>query len=259
MLSPFFAPSAQRGSFWLALSAPVAGIAALFMLAGTAQARCADLALVLAIDASGSINADEFALQKQGYVHAFRSPRVQSALAAAGKVDVGIILWGDSEMALQVLPLARLQSAGDAEALSRRIEALPRRVFGNTGIGRAVSKAIDLLDAPDECASRRIINLSGDGLETIAPRPRQHVPLALARNRAEASGITINALAIETDVPDLGNWFRDRLITGPGAFVLAVDSFETFGLAIEKKLAREIRPEALSLLRADNRVAPHPD
>ena len=83
MLVPFFDLGPQRDNWRHALSAVFAGAAALLTLAGTAQARCADLALVLAIDASGSIDAAEFALQQQGYAAAFRAPHVQSALAAA--------------------------------------------------------------------------------------------------------------------------------------------------------------------------------
>lgn len=245
------------------------GLVALVMvmlasLATTAHARCADVALVLAIDASGSIKANEFALQQQGYAQAFRSPRVQSALAAAGTVDIAVVLWGDTEMEPQMVPMTRLQSAGDAETLSYQVEALRRRVSGNTGIGRAVSTAIDMLVAPERCALRRLINLSGDGPETIGPRPKRHVPLAEARRRAEDLRITINALAIENDVADLGDWYRARLITGPGAFVMTVDGFESFSQAIEAKLEREIRPQALAFLthgypsaaRRDQMVAP---
>lgn len=228
-------------------------VAAAFLgLAKTAMARCADLALVLAIDASGSINAEEFSLQQQGYAEAFRSPRVQSALAAAGTVKVGIVLWGDTEMEPQVVPMTLISFASNAEALSDQIKALPRRVSGNTGIGSAVSIAIDLLESPNGCASRRLINVSGDGPETISPRPKRHVPLTAARKRAKHLGITINALAIENDVADLGNWFSNRLIIGPGAFVMTVDGFETFGESIEAKLEREIRPQALSELQAVN-------
>lgn len=217
-------------------------------LAAAARAGCADVALVLAIDASGSIRAEEYALQQAGYVRAFRSPRVQAALAAAGVVDVGVVIWGDSEMTPQILPLRRLVEPADAAALADRIEAMPRRVSGNTGLGRGVSVSLDLLEGPGACAARRIVNVSGDGLETIAPRPRFHVPLAEARARAEAMGVTINALAIETDVADLGDWYRQRLIAGPDAFVMRVDGFGTFADAIEEKLLREIAPAAFAAL-----------
>jgi hypothetical protein len=47
-------------------------------------------------------------------------------------------------------------------------------------------------------------------------------------SQAEDLGITINALAIKTEVPDLDQWYRTWLITGPGAFVMDVEGFESF-------------------------------
>lgn len=256
MRIPFFALGPQRGNRRHVLSALVAGATALLPLASNSQARCADVALVLAIDASGSIDAAEFALQQQGYAAAFRAPRVQSALAAAGTVDIGVVIWGDTEMAAQVLPLQRLRTQADAMALSFLISALPRQAHGNTGIGRGVSTALDLLEAPGVCAARRLVNVSGDGPETLSPRPRNHVPLPIARQRAADLGITINALAIETEVADLADWYRDRLITGPDAFVMSVGGFESFAEAIAEKLAREIGPPQLASANAVDRPVP---
>jgi hypothetical protein len=82
----------------------------------------------------------------------------------------------------------------------------------------------------------------------MAPRRRASVSTAAARQRAENLGITINALAIQSDVPDLDQWYRTRLITGPGAFVMEVDGFESFSHVIELKLLREIGPEPLASL-----------
>jgi Protein of unknown function (DUF1194) len=224
----------------------VAGCVALTAFTGAVRAECADLALVLAIDASGSISPAEFALQQAGYANAFRSRRVQGALAEAGVVDVAVVLWGDTEMAVQVLDWQRLDGAMDGEVLAGRIAGLARQVTGDTGIGSGLSAALDVLDRPGQCAARLMVNISGDGVETIGARPRRVVPLAMARARAEAMGVTINALAITTDEADLPGWYRDRVITGPGAFVMEVAGFDTFAEAIIEKLAREIRPQAMA-------------
>jgi hypothetical protein len=131
--------------------------------AGPVGATCADVALVLAIDASGSVKEDEFALQQQGYAQAFRSPRVRAALSDAGIVDIGALLFSDSERDLQIMPMTRLVRGAGADDLARRLEDMPRPAPGNTGIGIAIAAAIRLLDAPGACAHRRIVNLSGDG------------------------------------------------------------------------------------------------
>lgn len=215
---------------------------------GSAQAECADLALVLAIDASGSIDDVEFHLQQLGYTAAFESPRVQAALLAAGVVDIGVVYWGDADMAPQILPMQRIASVHDARVLGQRIAGMQRNVTGDTGIGAGVAAAIDMLQSQAGCAIRRIINVSGDGEESLVNRPRNFTPLLMARQNAESLGIVINALAIETDVPNLSNWFHDRLITGPGAFVMRVDRFEVFGEALIEKLVREISLPALAVL-----------
>lgn len=211
-----------------------------------AFASCADLALVLAIDGSGSINARDFALQQSGYVAAFGDSQVQAALAAAGVVDVAVVLWGDDELAPQVLPWRRVAGPADAARLALDIARLPRRVTGDTGIGSGLMTALNLLEADAACAARRVINVSGDGKESHGPRQRQHVPLAAARGRAAEMGVTINGLAITVEAADLTEWYRDRVITGPGAFVMAAESFEAFGDALIRKLAREIALPSLA-------------
>jgi hypothetical protein len=199
---------------------------------------CPDLALVLAIDGSGSINDRDFALQQAGYAAAFADRSVVAALAGAGVVDVAVVLWGDEEMAPQVMPWHRIGAAEDAVRLAADLARMPRRVTGDTGIGSGLWMALDLL--AEGCAVRRIVNVSGDGRESHGAGRSQRVSLAAARERAAAMGVTINGLAITVDAPDLDGWYRDRVITGPDAFVMTANSFEAFGAAIIRKLAREI-------------------
>jgi hypothetical protein len=201
---------------------------------------CPDLALVLAIDASGSINARDFGLQQAGYAAAFTDRRVLDALAGAGIVDVAVVFWGDEELAPQILPWRRIDGPTDAAGLAGDIAGLVRRVTGDTGIGSGLWTALDLMAGGRTCAARRIINVSGDGAESHGPRPRRHIALTLARKRAEAMGVTINGLAITVDDTRLQDWYRARVITGPDAFVMTASSFEAFGEAIIRKLSREI-------------------
>jgi hypothetical protein len=211
-------------------------------------AECADLALVLAVDSSGSISLEDFYLQKAGYAAAFRHPGVHRALETAGTVDVAVLFWGDSDFPSQVMPWQRITGPEDAEQFGLRILSMPREVSGNTGLSRALTVALDLLEASEACALRKVVNVSGDGQETLAFRPRWSIPLQNVRERAEAMGVTVNALAIETEVADLGQWYEARLITGPGAFVMKVAGYETFADAIARKLMREIPPIAMTSL-----------
>jgi hypothetical protein len=229
----------------LALSLPPAG-----------HAACADLALVLAIDGSGSINYDDYSLQRQGYAKALQSGEVQEALASAGRVDIAVVLWGDSEMTPQVIGWHRIADAADAEVLALKIFAMPRDVTGNTGIGNGLAAALDLIASGESCAARRIVNVSGDGTESLAPQARRFIPLAAARARAANMGVTINALAITVEDPDLAEWYARHVITGPGAFVMHVARFDDFGEAILTKLAREVRLPQIAALTTNTLEAP---
>ena len=82
--------------------------------------------------------------------------------------------------------------------------------------------------------SRRVIDVSGDGSNN---RGR---PVTLARDEAVAAGIGINGLPILALEPDLDRYYYDSVIGGPGAFVVAAQSYETFADAILKKLITEI-------------------
>jgi hypothetical protein len=63
-----------------------------------------------------------------------------------------------------------------------------------------------------------------------------------------AEGITINGLPILNDRPGFGflpgvpldEYYRESVVGGPGAFVIVVEEFESFGAAVRRKLVREI-------------------
>jgi hypothetical protein len=227
-----------------------AAVVAWFALAQTAFAQdCADMDLVLALDASGSITGPEFDLQKAGYAAALQDPAVVAALQSVGTVDIAVLVWADTEAPLQVIPWQRLRTAADARSLAQTIAGLPRLTSGNTGMGRAVWAALDLLQEPGRCAMRQVINLSGDGRPSLSPRPLGHVPLMLARDRAADLGVTINALAITRNDATLPGWFETHLMTGSDAFVMSVAGFDRFAAAMVTKLVREIRPPMLAALR----------
>jgi hypothetical protein len=230
----------RRGPNVMAALRTFVSLLLLCITADAAAARCSDLALVLAIDSSGSIDDREFALQQKGYADAFRNKRVLAALKGVGTVDVAVVLWGDSTMPVQVLPWQRLDRAAGAERIAQKIEDVPRHVTGNTAMGTGLWVALDLLDDPARCADRTVINVSGDGMESLGPRPGSVIPLGQSRARALASGVTINALVISNGNEILADWFRSEVITGPGSFVMQVNTFAHFAETITEKLVREI-------------------
>lgn len=210
--------------------------------------RRPDVALVLAIDSSLSIDGAEFALQMDGYAAAFRDPALQEVLARAGTVDVAAVIWADAGVAPQRLAWHRIEDRAGAERLAQGLRSIERRVSGHTGVGVGLAAALDLIEAHG-CADRRLVNLSGDGRETRAPRAGGQDLLAASRQRTEALGVTVNALAVAGQQPDLSDWYRGHVISGQGAFVMETRDFAGFADAIAQKLRREIAP--LQIARPD--------
>ncbi len=239
------------GPAWLVVALVVGANAALAsgaddsVVANQTTVDCADLALVLAVDTSGSIDAREFALQVQGITAAFRDPSVVAALALAGAVDVGAVFWGDP-LYPHVMPFRRVASGAGAAELTAALEAEARWVRGDTGLGPGIEVALDLLEAEAPCAGRKIINLSGDGRASVGRYGDGYAGVVDARSRAEAAGVTINGLAITNDAPDLAAYYRAMVATGPGAFVMEITRQEDFATAIAAKLVREIAPPVLA-------------
>lgn len=207
---------------------------------------CVDVAIVLAVDGSGSIDTEEFFLQQQAIAKAFRDPAVLQALERAGTVAASVLYWGDPNYPIQETPFVIIDQPEHVESLINHVETLPRRVFGSTGLAMGLSASMDKLQAFG-CAHRSIINVSGDGSDTIFPRNKRLVPsLRNIRARAEEAGVTINALVIKSEEKGISSYFEKQIITGPGAFVMEIENFSHYADALKRKLIREISPTALS-------------
>lgn len=216
------------------------------LAAAPARATCVDLALALAVDASGSIDEREYTLQMAGYATALASPEVQRAIRSAGRVSVTVLLWGDENHPVQIIGWREVREEDDARAIGAALLATERRVTGNTGLGRGVAAALRELETGAPCAARRVIDVSGDGRESVSPRQRSRTALGPVRVRATDLGVTINGLAITSDDPGLAEYYRLMLIAGPGSFVEEVASFDDFAAALKRKLVREIAPPELA-------------
>ena len=220
----------------------IRAILLLLMLAHPAAAQrgsepYVDLALVLAVDASGSVNQVRFELQKQGYVTAFRHPRVAAAIRSGPTQAIAVIMmqWTGPAMQVTAVPWTKITDAASADAFADAIARAPRALFGGgTSISGAIDTAMALLFDNPYRATRRVIDISGDGSNNRGRMVNQ------ARDEAVRAGVGINGLPILALEPDLDSYFRQNVIGGPGAFVIAAQSYETFADAILKKLIAEI-------------------
>lgn len=204
--------------------------------------------LVLAMDASGSIDPDEFRLQREGLAEALLHPAVLSAVTggAHGAIAVAMVEWGSPGGAATAVEWMAVRDAASAAALAGAIRAAPRSPQSYNAIGDAIAHATALIAAAPFRAEARVIDVAGDG-----PDMRSVLPAPEARDRAVEGGITVNALAIEVSpVTRFGEPLRAHyeraVIGGPGAFVMVAETRADFARAMRAKLIREIaaRPGA---------------
>lgn len=202
-----------------------------------------DLLLVLAVDASGSIDAEEFRLQREGYAEALTHPSVLAAIAAKprGAIAVAMVEWGAPGGATTVVEWMRLADAASARALAAAVLAAPRSPQSWNAIGDALDHCARMLLTAPFRAAEKVIDLSGDG-----PDLRSLRPAPVARDEAVAAGITINALAVAAAGQvtrfgePLAETYRREVIGGPGAFVVSAEDRRDIARALRAKLVREI-------------------
>lgn len=202
------------------------------------QGTPVDLELAFVVDASGSIDIDETRLQRQGYADALANPRVLNAITGGflRAIAVAYIEFAADGCERLSVPWTMVSDVESARGFGAKILAQPPMFCpGGNAIGDAVAFATRSLDTNGFAGTRRVIDVSGDGPNTLGS------PLGAARDAAVAKGITINGLVIERpEMPDLPAYYRDVVTGGPGSFVVKAESRETFAVAILKKLIREI-------------------
>ena len=205
-----------------------------FLLTASRVMAC-DIALVLAVDVSGSVDPEEYSIQMNGLAAALDDRSVAEALVRA-EARVMVMQWTGTGRQSISIPWRSLSSYEAAAALSQDIVVIPRvwRSF-STAIGEALEVALIAFEDPQvaDCA-RHVIDVSGDGFSNEGILP-EHV-----RNAAMARDVTINALAIEESEQGLADYFRQFVITGPNAFAVTAATFEAYPERIRQKLLREV-------------------
>ncbi len=199
-----------------------------------------DLALVIAVDVSRSMDAEEFRLQRDGYVAAIRDPDFVAAAMSGGERRIALtyVEWSGQIAQKIVVPWRLIDGADAAEAFAAALEGEPPESGRGTSISGAITFSAVLLEANRYAASRRAIDVSGDGPNNYGQ------PVTRARDNAVARGIVVNGLPIlirpSPIVPDIVRYYSDCVIGGPGAFVLPVRKAEEFADAIRRKLILEV-------------------
>ncbi len=207
-----------------------------------------DLLLVLAADVSRSVDGPKFQLQRDGYAAAFSDPRVLEAIRSGsrGRIAVCFVEWSGATSQRVVIDWTVIKDAESGRQFGDRLVETPRSFAERTSISAAIDFSVAQLARAAYTSSRRTIDVSGDGTNNSGRDVRS------ARDEAVAKDITVNGLVILSDRPlswnpehthppgGLANYYRENVIGGPGAFVLAAEDFNSFGKALINKLVAEI-------------------
>ncbi|MBN8508628.1 MAG: DUF1194 domain-containing protein [Burkholderiales bacterium] len=220
--------------------------------AGPASAIDVALELALIVDVSGSIDATEYGLQKNGYIQAFQDATIQANIGTlTGGIAVTYIEWSGAGQQSVEVGWTHITDAASSNAFATAISNASRNFTGRTAPGSAINFTTPLFGTETGgsdngfTSARQVIDVSGDGQENDG------ATTATARNNALAAGVdTINGLAIlTTDFPNLDVWYGANIVGGTNAFVVAASSFADFANAVKTKIGREIIgvPEPTSL------------
>ena len=210
-----------------------------------------DIELVIAVDVSYSMDPDEQALQREGYIQALTSKEFLNALreGANGKIAITYFEWAGQFDQKIVMPWRLIEGPESADAVAAEIARAPYRRASRTSISGALLYAKPLFDNSGYRGLRRVIDVSGDGANNNGPL------VAPTRDEVISAGITINGLPImlkranfgTLDIEQLDIYYEDCVIGGAGAFVVPIRERAKFIEATRTKLVLEVagrQPEA---------------
>lgn len=217
-----------------------------------AQAVEVDLNILFALDVSRSMDQDDERLLRDGYVTAFTSPEVLTAIqdGTLGRIACAVVQWSGVHQQRLTVPWTIVGDAASASAFAAAIGASRRTFNLETYITGAIRFGVGELERGRMVATPlfgSLLNVSGDGADTYS-----HDYLMAERDKAIAAGITINGLPVVTGgswhsnsrqpilSATLPDYYREHVIGGPGAFMVEAAGYADIGRAVIRKLVQEI-------------------
>ena len=216
------------------------------------------LALVLALDVSGSVNDREYRLQISGLAAALNDPDVRQAILGGGgaHVDLAAFEWSSQNHQFIIQPWVTLDSHAAIDGAVARIGAYRKQRAGlKTALSTAMLFAGELLRGKSECWEHKI-DVSADGPNNIGP------PVSESYRADTLAGVTVNALAVGSlggavepgssralKDTELKHYYEREVIRGPGAFAMVAWGYQDYARAMREKLLRELAPAAIGFNR----------
>lgn len=219
-----------------------------------------DLELVLAVDVSGSMDAEEQQLQRSGYIAAVTHPSVLGAIRAGAysRIALAYVEWAGPGAQLVTVPWSLIEDGASAGRFAAGLAAAPAARIRGTSISGGLMFAARLFADNGYEGFRRVIDVSGDGPNNMG------LPVVPTRDAVLAQGMVINGLPIMLrpsgygfgSIANLDVYYQDCVIGGPGSFVIPVTDPDQFAEAIRQKLVLEIAgdPPPLRLAQGGERT-----
>jgi hypothetical protein len=226
----------------------LAVLTAIVFIGPAIAAEQVDLLLVLASDVSRSVDAAKFKLQRDGYMAAVSNPRVIEAIKSGphGRIAICFIEWSGVGAQKVVIDWMMIDGAKAAQDFAGQLDEAQRSFADRTSISGGIDFAMAQLERAPFQATRRTIDVSGDGTNNSGRE------VTAARDEALAQSVTINGLVILSEQPlswnadhtnppgGLDAYYRNNVTGGPNSFVMVAENFNTFGQAILNKLVAEV-------------------
>jgi hypothetical protein len=202
------------------------------------QSTETDLSLIIALDVSYSVDATEYDLMRIGLASALDTNAVEKALLTGlhGAIQICVVQWSGFQEQDIKIQWTQVRNRAELSALAGRIRTMTRRYTGGaTDISGAILYCRELIQSAPSQSPRQVIDLAADGTNNV------NFPPGFERDITVAAGITINGLAVTTEVSDLVDYFSYNIIGGHGAFVEAAAEYTDFEAAMRRKLVREMQ------------------
>jgi hypothetical protein len=198
-----------------------------------------DVELVLAVDASLSMDIEEQLIQRRGYAAAFRDEGLIAAMTGGyhGKIAVTYFEWASEYQQRQTVPWTVIETAGDAHAFATAIDDAPLGTARGTSISAALRSSALLIEGNEYAGVKRVIDISGDGQNISGPA------VTPIRDAVGELGIVINGLPLlirPFEDGDLAAYYRQNVVIGLGSFVIPVENTDEIASSIRSKLILEI-------------------
>lgn len=188
-----------------------------------------EMALILAMDVSGSVSDHHYELQRDATADAI-TERIQANHVAPMAIQV--IMW--ETVPHVVIPWSVLRTQSQVNNLAYTLRSIPRPGLGGTNMTTMMRTALDEFDTVPCEPERLVIDVSGDGASDEADMAEQ-------RDRAQLMHVQVNGLPIVTsDQPvDVVSYYREQVATWDG-FVIPANTWHDYSRAIRGKLMLEI-------------------